>query len=80
MLHNADADDDLVNMPLLGRPRRNAANAAGELWTELRNPCSDGFVAYHDAAPGEHVFNVPPAEIALQIGLDRKENNGTGKR
>ena len=57
-----NADDDLVQVPNVGRAWRLAAKAPSILWTELLAPSPDRLIGDNDAAPEQHLLDEPQAQ------------------
>jgi hypothetical protein len=54
----ADANEDLIDEPLIATGRRTFAKSIGVGWTESNTPTPDGFVRNIDPALGEQVFDI----------------------
>src|SRR5919206_1535783 len=59
----ADADEDLVQMPLVTRTRSPPAQLVGEGLAELEAPAADALVGDDDAALGQDQLHVAQAQV-----------------
>src|SRR5690349_3325725 len=59
MPHTIDVEEDLVQMPLIARPRPSFPQPRCELLPELFAPSPNRFVADQNAAGRQHFFDVP---------------------
>src|SRR6266850_1177949 len=71
MLLPGDADDDLIEVPLVATERRSQADAAGEFPAEFEAPLPDRLVRHRDAAGGEHLLDHAQAQREPKIQPDR---------
>src|ERR687886_287547 len=79
----ADADEDLVQMPLVARPRSPPAQLIGEGLAELEAPATDALVGDDDAALGQDQLDITQAEaedVVQPVGMgdDLPESGGDG--
>jgi hypothetical protein len=57
MLYPGDLEHDLIQMPLVARPRKATTDLIGELLAEFARPLPHGFVADDDAAGSEQLLH-----------------------
>src|SRR4051794_18257330 len=62
MLHPADLDDDLTEVPLVSGAGQSPPDPFGERLAELERPLPDGLVTDHDAACRQHLLDHAQAE------------------
>src|SRR6201993_4219297 len=62
MLLPGDADDDLIEVPLVATARRALTNAVGEFPAEFEPPLPDRLVCHRDAAGGQHLLHHAQAQ------------------
>ena len=72
-------DDDLVQMPLVRRPRPIPPDAGGKLRAKAVNPKPDALAADDHAALCQKVLDVSRAQGKAVIGPDGIGNDLTGK-
>src|ERR1700730_8548724 len=66
-----DADDDLIEVPLVATARRSPTDAAGEFPAEFQAPLPDRLVGHRDAAGGQHLLEHAQAQRKPKIQPDR---------
>src|SRR5438093_1163430 len=57
-----DGEKDLIEMPLVTRPRPSTPELSGILLTKLTTPLANGFIGHNDAAFKEQFFNIAEAQ------------------
>jgi hypothetical protein len=67
VLFPTDADEDLVEMPLVTRPAPAPFQRIGEYPPETQPPFSDGFIADDHAARGKDQLNLAQAQTEAVI-------------
>src|SRR5256885_8387946 len=67
MLLPGDADDDLVEVPLVATARGALTNAVGEFPAEFKAPLPDRLVRHRNAAGGQHLFDHAQAQRKPKI-------------
>lgn len=65
-----DTEEHFIEVPLVARPRRPAAQAVGISLAELEAPFSDGFVSEDDAATGHQLFDIAVAQREAKVEPD----------
>jgi len=65
-----DLQHDLVEVPLVARPRSSPTSPAGKDGTELGAPLTDRLMADDDATLSEQVLNVAEAEVKPKVQPD----------
>ena len=76
MLRAVDLENDLVEVPPVGRPRPVASDLRCNLCPELRDPDPDRFMGYDDPSLGQKVFNVAQAQGEAVIRPDGVADDG----
>jgi hypothetical protein len=67
VLHAADLEGDLIEMPVVAYPRQLATDLVGELLAEFARPLPFGLMADNDAAGGQQLLHHPEAEWEAEI-------------
>src|SRR5438093_2811290 len=71
MLLPGDADDDLIEVPLVATARRSPTDPVGEFPAEFEAPLPDRLVRHRDAAGGQHLLDHAQAQREPKIQPDR---------
>src|SRR5271166_5212636 len=79
MLHAADPDEYLVDVPLVSRPWPAAAKVVGKALAEFLAPASNGLIGDDNTTLGQKQMNTPQAETEHMIQPDRMADDLDGK-
>ena len=79
MLDAVHLEDDLVEVPPVGRPGPITADLRGDLRPELRDPDPDRFMGHGDAALGEKILDITQAQGKAVIRPDGVTDDGARK-
>jgi hypothetical protein len=71
----SDADEHLIEMPLIARARSPATQAAREALAELLAPAADGLVGHKHAALGQDQLDVTQAQAEHMVQPDSMRND-----
>jgi hypothetical protein len=75
MLLATDADHDLIEMPLVSRRRKTAADLLGEILAEFQRPLPDCLVADQDASGRQHLLDHAQAQGKTEVQPDGIADN-----
>ena len=67
MIHPANLEHDLVEMPFIADARKATTDLVGELLAEFARPLSYRFMADNDAAPGQQFLHHAQTEWEAEI-------------
>jgi hypothetical protein len=79
VLPAGDTDDNLIEVPPINRSRSAAADAVGELPTELLGPAANCFVANLNPAGGQHLLHHSKAQGEAEVQPDREADHLGGE-
>jgi hypothetical protein len=71
MLHSANPDEHLVEVPLISRSWTTATQAFGKVLAEFLAPAPDGLIGDNNAPLGQEELNVSQAEAEHVVQPDR---------
>jgi hypothetical protein len=70
MKSSVDFEKHLIQVPLVARPRRSAAQTVGISLTELEAPLSDGLIRKGDTATGHQFFDIAKTQREAKVEAD----------
>jgi hypothetical protein len=76
---SVDFEEHLIQVPLVTRPRRLAAQTVGLSLTELEAPFSDGLIRKGDTATGHQFFDIAKAQREAKVEPDAMTDDLRGK-
>jgi hypothetical protein len=76
---SVDFEEHLIQVPLVTRPRRSAAQAVGISLTELKAPFSDRLIRKGDTATGYQFFDIARAQREAKVEPDGMTDDLSGK-
>ena len=79
MLHALNADEHLIEMPLVTASRTTAARASGKDLAKLFGPTTNGLIGDDDATLGQKELNIPQTEAEHVIQPDGTADDLAGK-
>src|SRR5882724_3259137 len=76
---SVDFEEHLIQVPLVTRPRRSAAQTVGVSLTELKAPFSDSLIRKGDTATGHQFFDIAKAQREAKVEPDAMTDDLRGK-
>src|SRR6266850_1655728 len=76
---SVDFEEHLIQVPLVTRPRRSAAQTVGVSLTELEAPFSDRLIRKGDTATGHQFLDIAKAQREAKVEPDAMTDDLSGK-
>ena len=76
---SVDFEEHLIQVPLVTRPRRSAAQTVGVSLTELETSFSDRLIRKGDTATGHQFFDIAKAQREAKVEPDAMTDDLRGK-